>query len=319
MVSFSTCVASILALATAVNAGFYTTYPVGADSVNSGQTINITWRPDEQEPLLDGVSGYTLKFMTGGNIVQTTVATIGDFDISKQEISFTIPSTAPGMYFLMYTASNGAGSSWSTRFSVNGGTTWYPDGVATGVDPGASSTSGGGINIGTPTQITASEPETSATPTKNTPAPSNSSSDEKDGNSTPAQQTSSEAESSPEKSADYSSSLTTDSSNSSDNGDSNNGNGDDNGNGNDSGNSNSDDKDKNTSDAAENDSDSADADEAEVSDDHISEEDESSNEELDSAESTDDLSDDTESSGASAIGFVSVAAAAVAATFALLV
>ncbi|KAJ1737711.1 hypothetical protein LPJ72_000236 [Coemansia sp. Benny D160-2] len=315
MVSFSTCVASIMALATAVNAGFYTTYPVGADSVSSGQTINITWRPDEQEPLLDGVSGYTLKFMTGGNIVQTTVATIGDFDISKQEISFTIPSTAPGMYFLMYTASNGAGSSWSTRFSVNGGTTWYPDGVATGVDPGTSSTSSGGINIGTPTQITASEPETSASPTKSTPAPSNSSSDEKDSNSTPAQQTASEAESSPEKSAEYSSSLTTDSSDSSDNGDSSNGNGSGDGSGN--GNSNSDAKD--TSNAAEHDSDSANMDEADVSDDHVSEEDESSNEESDSAESMDDLSDDTESSGASAIGFVSVVAAAVAATFALLV
>ncbi|KAJ1966363.1 hypothetical protein GGI12_000143 [Dipsacomyces acuminosporus] len=140
MVSLVSLVAPIMAVLGTVHAGFYTTYPVGADGVNPGQTITIQWKPDSNEPVLNGVKSYTLKFMTGGNIVQTTVQTIGTFDITKTSIPFTIPQTAPGMYFLMYTADNGAGSSWSTRFSVSGGTTWYPKGVATGVDPGTTPT-----------------------------------------------------------------------------------------------------------------------------------------------------------------------------------
>ncbi|KAJ2756550.1 hypothetical protein GGI19_000766 [Coemansia pectinata] len=151
MVSLAAYAASLAALLSAVNAGFYTTYPVGADAVNPGQTISIRWRPDTSAPDLSTVTKYTLKFMTGGNIVQTTVRTIGEFDIATTTIPFTIPQTAPGMYFLMYTASNGVGSSWSTRFSVGGGTTWYPAGVATGVDPGTPNT-----DIDTPIVITAS-------------------------------------------------------------------------------------------------------------------------------------------------------------------
>ncbi|KAJ1646213.1 hypothetical protein LPJ64_002277 [Coemansia asiatica] len=142
MPSFSTYTLAAMALLSSVQAGFYTTYPVGADTVNPGQSIVIKWKPDEQEPILTNVKSYTLKFMTGGNFVQTTVSTIGTFDISKTEIPFTIPNTAPGMYFLMYTA-EGSGSSWSTRFSIGGGTTWYPEGVATGMDPGVSSSDNG--------------------------------------------------------------------------------------------------------------------------------------------------------------------------------
>ncbi|KAI9480041.1 hypothetical protein LPJ78_003141 [Coemansia sp. RSA 989] len=138
MVSFSTLAASAAAFAGAVQAGFYTTYPIGSDAINPGQSIQIKWRPDAQAPDLSKVSSYTLKFMTGGNLVQTTVATIGSFDISQTTVPFTVPNTAPGMYFLMYTANDGSGSSWSTRFSVGGGTSWYPDGVATGQDPSAS-------------------------------------------------------------------------------------------------------------------------------------------------------------------------------------
>lgn len=156
MVSFTTYAASFVALLGAVNAGFYTTYPVGADAVNPGQAITIKWRPDDQKPNLENVKKYTLKFMTGGNIVQTTVATIGDFDITKTSIPFTIPQTAPGMYFLMYTADNGAGSSWSTRFSVGGGTTWYPEGVATGTDPDAT------VTINPPTHHTSDESKPSS-------------------------------------------------------------------------------------------------------------------------------------------------------------
>ncbi|KAJ2842590.1 hypothetical protein GGI22_007502, partial [Coemansia erecta] len=224
MVSFSTCVASFMALAAAVNAGFYTTYPVGADSVTSGQTITITWTSDNQQPLLDGVSTYTLKFMTGGNIVQTTVATIGDFDISKKQISYTIPNTAAGMYFLMYTADNGAGSSWSTRFSVNGGTTWYPVGVSTGVDPGTSSTSSSG-NIGEPTQITGTGSEKPTSSSNGNSTPSSSSAGGNGGDSTPSSPASRNTESSPDQPTDVSTSSTTDSSGGSDNGNGN-GNGD---------------------------------------------------------------------------------------------
>ncbi|KAJ2384350.1 hypothetical protein GGI05_005036, partial [Coemansia sp. RSA 2603] len=143
MPSFSTYAVAAMALLSSVQAGFYTTYPVGADNVNPGQTIQITWRSDDQAPVLTNVPSYTLKFMTGGNFVQTTVSTIGTFPITQTTVPFTIPQTAPGMYFLMYTASDGSGSSWSTRFSISGGTTWYPQGVATGMDPGTSSTDSG--------------------------------------------------------------------------------------------------------------------------------------------------------------------------------
>ncbi|KAJ2311638.1 hypothetical protein H4S02_006774 [Coemansia sp. RSA 2611] len=163
MVSFSALAASVLAFTSAVHAGFYTTYPVGADAIEAGQTIQITWKADDQAPDLTNVSSYTLKFMTGGNFVQTTVATIGTFDISKTSISFTVPETAPGMYFLMYTAAGDAGSSWSTRFSVGGGTTWYPDGVATGRDPDTSSSASNPGDIGDATDITA-EPTSSDKP-----------------------------------------------------------------------------------------------------------------------------------------------------------
>ncbi|KAJ1942780.1 hypothetical protein EC988_006400, partial [Linderina pennispora] len=132
MVSFLSYIAPVMAVLGTVRAGFYTTYPVGADAIKSGQTITITWKPDTADPVLTNVPQYTLKFMTGGNFVQTTVATIGTFDISRQSVTYTIPKTAPGMYFLMYTASTG-GSSWSTRFSIDGGDSWYPEGVATGV------------------------------------------------------------------------------------------------------------------------------------------------------------------------------------------
>ncbi|KAJ1667352.1 hypothetical protein IW140_000933 [Coemansia sp. RSA 1813] len=291
MVSFSTCVASFMALAAAVNAGFYTTYPVGADSVNSGQTITIKWNPDEQQPLLDGVKTYTLKFMTGGNIVQTTVATIGDFDISKHDISFTIPTTAPGMYFLMYTADNGAGSSWSTRFSVNGGTTWYPDGVATGVDPGTSSSSGGG-DIGEPTQITATKSETPSSSSKSDSAPSSS-----DEDTTPSHSTSSKTASTPAKPTDDSSSANTGSSGGSDNGNGGNGgNGGDNNGGSNNNNG--------ASDATNDDTGSADdTNSAESSDDSAKESNSEESESLDSIDSS------PESSGASAVNIISVAAA----------
>ncbi|KAJ2823980.1 hypothetical protein FBU31_004113 [Coemansia sp. 'formosensis'] len=166
MVSLTAYAASLAALLSAVNAGFYTTYPIGADAVKPGQTISIQWRPDTSAPDLSNVAKYTLKFMTGGNIVQTTVATIGEFDITTTTIPFTIPQTAPGMYFLMYTASNGAGSSWSTRFSVGGGTTWYPAGVATGVDPGTSDTA-----IDTPIVISASSSAVSSSSTASSSNP----------------------------------------------------------------------------------------------------------------------------------------------------
>ncbi|KAJ2658409.1 hypothetical protein IW148_004696 [Coemansia sp. RSA 1199] len=178
MVSFSALAASVLAFTSAVHAGFYTTYPIGSDALQAGQNIQITWRTDDQAPDLTNVGSYTLKFMTGGNFVQTTVATIGTFDIAQKTVSFTVPTTAPGMYFLMYTAEGGAGSSWSTRFSIGGGTTWYPEGVATGKDDddkssspvepssspaesSSSSTKSGGI--GEPTDISVEKPSSSST------------------------------------------------------------------------------------------------------------------------------------------------------------
>ncbi|PIA17591.1 hypothetical protein COEREDRAFT_91675 [Coemansia reversa NRRL 1564] len=160
MVSLTAYAAALLALASAARAGFYTTYPVGGDAINSGQSIQIQWRPNADAPDLSNVQKYTLKFMTGGDLVQTTVATIGTFDVSQTTVPFTVPKTAPGMYFLMYTADGGSGSSWSTRFSVDGGTSWYPDGVATGKDP--SESSGGGI--GDPTSITHDHQSTSSDP-----------------------------------------------------------------------------------------------------------------------------------------------------------
>jgi len=78
--------------------------------------------------------------MTGGNSVQTTVATIGAFDISQEKLTYSVPQLAPGMYFLMYAPDKGD-HMWSTRFSLNGGDSWYPVGVATGTDPGTNSTS----------------------------------------------------------------------------------------------------------------------------------------------------------------------------------
>ncbi|KAJ2552632.1 hypothetical protein EV175_003242 [Coemansia sp. RSA 1933] len=262
-----------MALAAAVNAGFYTTYPVGADSVTSGQTITITWTSDDQQPLLDNVSTYTLKFMTGGNMVQTTVATIGDFDISKKSISYTIPTTAAGMYFLMYTADNGAGSSWSTRFSVNGGTTWYPDGVATGVDPGTSTSASSSGNIGDPTQITNSGSDTQPTSSKSDSTPSSSSDGD---NSTP---TSSSSNSNHSHSANGSSNSSADSAGASS---------DDNSSGN----------------AASDDTDSADSSDAS--------DEESSSEQSESLDNEDTSSDDSKSSGASAVSFISAAAVAAA-------
>ncbi|KAJ2806237.1 hypothetical protein H4R20_001766 [Coemansia guatemalensis] len=172
MVSLSAYAASLLALASAVRAGFYTTYPVGSDAISSGQSIQIQWQPNADAPDLTNVQKYTLKFMTGGNLVQTTVATIGTFDVSQTTVPFTIPQTAPGMYFLMYTADDGSGSSWSTRFSVDGGTSWYPDGVATGEDPSDnSSSSGGGGGIGDPTSI---GEEPSSTPSDTVPTDNSS-------------------------------------------------------------------------------------------------------------------------------------------------
>ncbi|KAJ2717272.1 hypothetical protein H4R19_000024 [Coemansia spiralis] len=158
MVSFSAYAAAALAFAGAARAGFYTTYPVAADHVSSLQQVQIKWQPSADAPSLAGVSAYTLKLMTGGNLVQTTVATIGTFPVSQTTVPFTIPQTAPGMYFLMYTANNGAGSSWSTRFSVNSGTTWYPAGVATGRDPEPSAT-----GKGPESSTTGKGPEPSAT------------------------------------------------------------------------------------------------------------------------------------------------------------
>ncbi|KAJ2717262.1 hypothetical protein H4R19_000014 [Coemansia spiralis] len=137
MVSFSAYAAAALAFAGAARAGFYTTYPIGADQISSLQPIQIKWQPSADAPSLVGVTQYTLRLMTGGNLVQTTVATIGTFPVSQTTVSFTIPQTAPGMYFLMYSIDGATGgSSWSTRFSVDKGTTWYPAGVATGRDPG---------------------------------------------------------------------------------------------------------------------------------------------------------------------------------------
>ncbi|KAI8326037.1 hypothetical protein GQ54DRAFT_131718 [Martensiomyces pterosporus] len=169
MVSFISYVAPIMAVLGTVKAGFYTTYPVGADAVNPGQTITIQWKPDTNAPDLTSVKSYTLKFMTGGNLVQTTVQTIGTFDISKTSIPFTIPQTAPGMYFLMYTADNGVGSSWSTRFSISGGTSWYPKGVATGVDPGTTPT-----DIIVPPSSGASSSAASSSSSSSAAAPSSS-------------------------------------------------------------------------------------------------------------------------------------------------
>ncbi|KAJ1735550.1 hypothetical protein LPJ61_000497 [Coemansia biformis] len=168
MVSFSAYAAAALAFVGIARAGFYTTYPVGADAIMSGQTIQIKWEPRAGDPDLSLVKSYTLKFMTGGNAVQTTVAVIGTFDISQTTVTYTIPKTVPGMYFLMYTATGG-GSSWSTRFSIDRGTTWYPEGVATGRDPDASST-------GKPTSAVPSSaaPSSASAPSSALPASSSS-------------------------------------------------------------------------------------------------------------------------------------------------
>ncbi|KAJ2769476.1 hypothetical protein IWQ56_002539 [Coemansia nantahalensis] len=169
MVSFSAYAAAALAFAGAARAGFYTTYPVGADQISSLQQIQIKWQPNADAPSLVGVTKYTLRLMTGGNFVQTTVATIGTFDISQTTVPFTMPKTAPGMYFLMYSIDSAtAGASWSTRFSVDKGTTWYPEGVATGRDPGSTETGAtSGVPSSTPKSSNPGVP-TSASGTEST-------------------------------------------------------------------------------------------------------------------------------------------------------
>ncbi|KAJ2271860.1 hypothetical protein GGH14_004810 [Coemansia sp. RSA 370] len=198
MVSFSALAASVLAFTSAVHAGFYTTYPIGSDALQAGQNIQITWRTDDQAPDLTNVGSYTLKFMTGGNFVQTTVATIGTFDVAQKTVSFTVPNTAPGMYFLMYTAEGSAGSSWSTRFSVGGGTTWYPEGVATGKDDDDKTSS--------PVEPSSSSVEPSSSPAEpsSSPAEQSSSSSTKPGGIGEATDISAESSSTSSSSSDSS-------------------------------------------------------------------------------------------------------------------
>src|SRR5690606_19180680 len=112
--------------------------------------ITISWKPADDAPADKPIPDFDLYFMTGGDIVQTRVAKIGTFSPSQREIPYTIPDTAPGKYFIMFVPKDGSsdGNAWTTRFSVNGGSDWYPEGVATGRDPSSdgsdsSSTSGG--------------------------------------------------------------------------------------------------------------------------------------------------------------------------------
>ncbi|KAJ1919924.1 hypothetical protein H4219_001705 [Mycoemilia scoparia] len=134
--------AALSALSSIVAAGYYyPTYPIGADSLTSGQQITITWKPSDDFPAGKPVPAFDLYFMTGGNAVQTTVAKIGTFQGTQFQIPYTVPQTAPGAYFLMFTPTDGSGeTSWSTRFSINGGNDWYPSGVATGRDPSSDET-----------------------------------------------------------------------------------------------------------------------------------------------------------------------------------
>ncbi|KAJ1961822.1 hypothetical protein IWQ62_003736, partial [Dispira parvispora] len=123
-------ISSLLFLCATAHVGqayFYTTNLDQSSAWKSGETVTVNWTPNaEADEAAQIGDTYTVYLKTGGDLDQQTIVPVAvNVPISNQEVKFTVPDNLPpGKYFLQY--SSGEVNNWSTRASVDGGTTWTP-------------------------------------------------------------------------------------------------------------------------------------------------------------------------------------------------
>ncbi|KAL1925168.1 uncharacterized protein VTP21DRAFT_51 [Calcarisporiella thermophila] len=112
-----------LFLANAANATFYTTFPYGESVVKGDDTMEITWKEDNNTPPIKQFGDFKLELMTGTDLVQSSLAVIAPkLSGAETKIKFKVPKNvgpAGKIYFLRYTSlKNPELVAFSTRFTI---------------------------------------------------------------------------------------------------------------------------------------------------------------------------------------------------------
>lgn len=110
MVAVSALFATLIALASSVNAGVYITNPTASSIVEAGQTINVTWQDDGAGAKLADIGSSSIDIAVGSQLTQVVVQNLAtDVDVSKaQTVTATIDPTIgqDGQYYFVRVTSN---------------------------------------------------------------------------------------------------------------------------------------------------------------------------------------------------------------------
>ncbi|KAJ1974976.1 hypothetical protein H4R34_004514 [Dimargaris verticillata] len=119
---------SLAALVQLSQAYFYTTNIDSNSAWAAGQTVTVSWDPDttSKEQPSPG-STYHVLLKTGEDLTQVPLGQVtGELPLDQTSYSFKLPENLPaGQYFVQYVSSDGV-NNWSTRASVDGGTSQTP-------------------------------------------------------------------------------------------------------------------------------------------------------------------------------------------------
>ncbi|KAJ1976801.1 hypothetical protein H4R35_002555 [Dimargaris xerosporica] len=119
---------SLAALAQLSQAYFYTTNIDSSAAWSAGQTVTVSWNPDtsSQDQPAAG-STYHVLLKTGEDLTQVPLGQVtGELSLDQTSFSFKLPENLPaGKYFVQYVSSDGV-NNWSTRASVDGGSSQTP-------------------------------------------------------------------------------------------------------------------------------------------------------------------------------------------------
>ncbi|RKP24148.1 Ser-Thr-rich glycosyl-phosphatidyl-inositol-anchored membrane family-domain-containing protein [Syncephalis pseudoplumigaleata] len=179
--------ASALAVALAAApalANFSPTFPISNSVWPAGSEQTITWQDNGAAPHINSINSFKLELQTGTDTKQVTLAVVGtNLKGSDGSVKFTIPADigpSGKVYFFRFTPTNGD-ISWTTRFTLTGGTGTFPPTVE--LPPGSSVSTAPGSRT--------SSSSSSPTPTDGSDSNKSNSNDKSKPTSSPSSTTSS--------------------------------------------------------------------------------------------------------------------------------
>ncbi|CAH1759725.1 520_t:CDS:2 [Entrophospora sp. SA101] len=108
-----------LLLANVINAGIFPTEPIGKTVYVPKSKVTIKWKEDGNvAPPLKDLKTVTVSFMTGGDLNQVKLDTIGAVAATAKKINWIVPEVDPigQWYFLKF--SSGGNTFYTTRFTI---------------------------------------------------------------------------------------------------------------------------------------------------------------------------------------------------------